>query len=251
MSKSLTVDAVAPGLEPDAEPFDGAEAVAFGAGVATLSETVRPRLRPITLMLVDEQPIVQLGVSLIAKESRRPCRVIEASGGEAAVDLARRERPDLVLLDPSLADLLLADAVRRIGAVSPASRIVVFPAHITPSIREDAARLGVHGLLGKDATPSNFLATIEAVARGERKLGETEQRDSLRRAAAKLNCAPLTPREHEIIRRAARGESNAEIASAIFLAPTTVKSYVQSALAKLEARNRVEAVFKLSELRLL
>ena len=250
MSKSLTVEAVAPGVEPDSAPFTGSEAGPFGAGTAPLSETAQPRLRRITLMLVDEQPIVQLGVSLIAKESRRPCRVIEASGGEAAVELARRERPDLVLLDPSLADLLLADAVRRIGAVSPASRIVVFPAHITPSIHEEAARLGVHGLLGKDATPANFLATIEAVARGERML-ETEQRDSLRRAAAKLNCAPLTPREHEIIRRAARGESNAEIASAIFLAPTTVKSYVQSALGKLEARNRVEAVFKLAELRLL
>ena len=251
MSKSLTVEAVAPGVEPDSAPFTGSEAGPFGAGTAPLSETAQPRLRRITLMLVDEQPIVQLGVSLIAKESRRPCRVIASlGGGEAAVELARRERPDLVLLDPSLADLLLSDAVRRIGAVSPASRIVVFPAHITPSIHEEAARLGVHGLLGKDATPANFLATIEAVARGEQML-EAEQRDSLRRAAAKLNCAPLTPREHEIIRRAARGESNAEIASAIFLAPTTVKSYVQSALGKLEARNRVEAVFKLAELRLL
>jgi DNA-binding NarL/FixJ family response regulator len=250
MSKSLTVDAIAPAAEPNPAAFDGGQAVPFEAVPAPLSETAHPRLRRITLMLVDEQPIVQLGVSLIAKESRRPCRVIEASGGEAAIELARRERPDLVLLDPSLSDLLLADAVRRIGAVSPASRIVVFPAHITPSIHEEAARLGVHGLLGKDATPANFLATIEAVARGERML-EVEQRDALRRAAAKLNCAPLTPREHEIIRRAARGESNAEIASAIFLAPTTVKSYVQSALGKLEARNRVEAVFKLSELRLL
>src|SRR5689334_17949124 len=250
MSKSLTVEALAPGAELDSAPFEAGAAVSFDPGPATLSETARPRLRRITLMLVDEQPIVQLGVSLIAKESQRPCRVIEASDGESAIELARRERPDLVLLDPSLADLMLADAVRRIAAVSPASRIVVFPAHITPSIREEAAQLGVHGLLGKDATPANFLATIEAVARGERML-EDEQRDSLRRAAAKLNCAPLTPREHEIIRRAARGESNAEIASAIFLAPTTVKSYVQSALGKLEARNRVEAVFKLSELRLL
>lgn len=250
MSKSLTVNAVAPDLEPNSSPLAESDAVPFGAGIVPLSETAHPRLRRITLMLVDEQPIVQLGVSLIAKESRRPCRIIEASGGEAAIETARRERPDLVLLDPSLADLLLADAVRRLGAVSPSSRIVLFPAHITPSIREEAARLGVHGLLGKDATPANFLATIEAIARGERML-EDEQRDALRRAAAKLNCAPLTPREHEIIRRAARGESNAEIASAIFLAPTTVKSYVQSALGKLEARNRVEAVFKLSELRLL
>jgi len=250
MSKSLIVEAAAPGVEPIAAPLDGGEAAPALVSAEPLSQTAHPRLRRITVMLVDEQPIVQLGVSLIAKESERPCRMIEASGGEAAIDLARRERPDLVLLDPSLADLLLAEAVRRIGAVSPASRIVIFPAHITPSIREEAARLGVHGLLGKDATPAHFLATIETVARGERML-EVEERDALRRAAAKLNCAPLTPREHEIIRRAARGESNAEIASAIFLAPTTVKSYVQSALGKLEARNRVEAVFKLSELRLL
>ena len=69
--------------------------------------------------------------------------------------------------------------------------------------------------------------------------------------ADKLHGSPLTPREHEIIRRAARGESNVEIAGAIYLAPTTVKSYLQSALWKLGARNRVEAVFKLSELRIL
>jgi DNA-binding NarL/FixJ family response regulator len=202
------------------------------------------------LLLVDEQPIVKLGVAIIAEDSQRPCRVVWAASGEEAIETARRERPDLVLLDPSLGDVTLADAVRRVGAVSPASRIILFPAHVTPSIREEAARLDVHGLLGKDASPSQFLLTVEAVTRGERIL-EEEQCDALRRAATKLNCAPLTPREHEIIRRAARGESNAEIASAIFLAPTTVKSYVQSALGKLEARNRVEAVFKLSELRLL
>lgn len=217
---------------------------------SALSVTTHPRLRRITMLLVDEQPIVQLGVALIARESERPCSVIMATGGQEAVDLARRDRPDIVLLDPALDDILLGEAVRRIHAVSPASRTIIFAAHITPSIREEAAGLGVHGLLGKDATPSHFLAVVEAVARGKRML-QAEQQDVLRRAAAKLNCAPLTPREHEIIRRAARGESNAEIAQAIFLAPTTVKSYVQSALGKLEARNRVEAVFKLSELRLL
>ncbi len=243
MSDLLTLDAVPPALgEGDAEAMIGAS--------EALSVTAQPRLRRITLMLVDEQPIVQLGVSIVARESVRPCRVIEATSGEDAVELARQERPDVVLLDPALGDILVSEAVRRIGAVSPASRIIIFAAHITPSIREEAAGLGVHGLLGKDATPPHFLAVVEAVARGERML-EAEQRDALRRAAAKLNCAPLTPREHEIIRRAARGESNAEIAKAIFLAPTTVKSYVQSALGKLEARNRVEAVFKLSELRLL
>ena len=237
MSDLLTVNAVGQSSDPTAMAGDP-------------SAMTTPRLRRITLLLVDEQPIVKLGVAIIAEDSPRPCRVVWAASGEEAIETARRERPDLVLLDPSLGDVTLADAVRRVGAVSPASRIILFPAHVTPSIREEAARLEVHGLLAKDASPNQFLLTVEAVTRGERIL-EEEQCDALRRAAAKLNCAPLTPREHEIIRRAARGESNAEIASAIFLAPTTVKSYVQSALGKLEARNRVEAVFKLSELRLL
>jgi two-component system nitrate/nitrite response regulator NarL len=209
-----------------------------------------PPLRRITLLVVDEQPVVQLGVRLVAAESERPCEIVEAASGSEAVDAARVRRPDLVLLDPVLGDMLLAEAVARIRAVSPSTKVVVFAAHVTPSLREEAIALGVHGLLGKDAAPARFLEMVERVATGETLL-EPEVADALRRAAAKLNGTPLTPREHEIIRRAARGESNAEIASAIFLAPTTVKSYVQSALGKLEARNRVEAVFKLSELRLL
>ncbi len=210
----------------------------------------RPRLRRITLLVVDAQPVVQMGVRLVAAESERPCEIVEAFSGAEAIEAARNHRPDVVLLDPFLGDMLLAEAARRIVALSPSTRIVIFAAHVTPSLREEAIQLGVRGLLCKDAAPHRFLDMVERVVTGETLL-EPEETDALRRAAAKLNCAPLTPREHEIIRRAARGESNAEIASAIFLAPTTVKSYVQSALGKLEARNRVEAVFKLSELRLL
>lgn len=249
MAELLTADAALPG---PGLASDGPGTPSMPEEIAShpRSGAVVEHLRPITLLLVDELPIVHLGVSLIAQESARSCELFWATSGEMGIEVARRERPDLVLLDPSLADLLLAEAVRRIAAVSPASRVIIFPAHVTPSIGEEAASLGVHGLLAKDASTDQFLSTVEAVARGQRML-EDGRRDALGRAAAKLNCAPLTPREHEIIRRAARGESNAEIADAIFLAPTTVKSYMQSALGKLEARNRVEAVFKLSELRLL
>ena len=225
--------------------LDGSAVESVEARVAS-----RPPLRRITLLVVDEQPFVQLGVRLVAAESERACELVEAASGTDAVDLARARRPDVALLDPFLGDMLLAEAVARLRAVSPSTRVILFAAHITPTLREEAVRLGVHGLLGKGTAPARFLETIERVVGGGRLL-EPEEGDALRRAAAKLNGVPLTPREHEIIRRAARGESNAEIASAIFLAPTTVKSYVQSALCKLEARNRVEAVFKLSELRLL
>jgi two-component system nitrate/nitrite response regulator NarL len=206
--------------------------------------------RQIDLLVVDGCPVVHQGVRLFMEHSDRIVIDDHAYTGQEAVDLARRSRPDLVLVDPFLPDMLLGEVVRRIRAVSPASKIVVFAAHVTPTVHDEAAGLGVHGFLGKDATPEHFVDVITRVANGE-VLADPMNHEVLRRAAEKLRCTPLTPREHEILRRAARGESNAEIAKAIFLAPTTVKSYLQSALRKLGARNRVEAVFKLSELRLL
>jgi two-component system nitrate/nitrite response regulator NarL len=216
----------------------------------TRSWTGRHIARQIELLVVDGCPVVHRGVRLFMEHSDRIQIADHAYSGQEAVDLARRARPDLVLVDPWLPDMLLAEVVRRLRAVSPASRIVVFAAHVTPTVHDVAAGLGVHGFIGKDASPEHFVDLITRVANGEI-LADPMNHEVLRRAAEKLRCTPLTPREHEILRRAAHGESNAEIAKAIFLAPTTVKSYLQSALRKLGARNRVEAVFKLSELRLL
>ncbi|MGZ8481878.1 MAG: response regulator transcription factor [Candidatus Limnocylindria bacterium] len=102
----------------------------------------------------------------------------------------------------------------------------------------------------KDSSPEQFVEVIEKVAAGETVVGRIDD-DALRRAAEKLHGPALTRREYEILRHAAMGESNAEIGRAIYLAPTTGKSYLQSALRKLDARNRVEAVAKLSDLGLL
>jgi two-component system, NarL family, nitrate/nitrite response regulator NarL len=206
--------------------------------------------RGLDVLIVDGHPVVQHGVRMLLEDADRVRSANAAETGEEAIEIARRERPDMVLLDPWLPDMLMAEAVSRIRAVSPGSKIVIFAAHLTPTIREEAARLDVNGVLGKDARPQRLLDAIERIASGELITDPIED-ELLRRAGDKLHCAPLTPREHEILRRAARGESNAEIAQAIYLAPTTVKSYLQCALRKLGARNRVEAVFKLSELRLL
>lgn len=234
---------------PASVVFPAAELDGTQPAVAQLRKR-RPHQRRISLLVVDEHPVVQLGVCLFAQGSDRFRDISGAASGEEAVAVARRERPDVALLDTCLPDLLLAEAVRRLRAVSPSTKVIVFATHVTPTVREEVAQLEVCGLLGKDASSSRFLDVITRVCAGEVLL-EPAQDDALHRAAAKLRCAPLTPREHEIMRRAARGESNAEIARAIYLAPTTVKSYLQSALGKLEARNRVEAVFKLGELGLL
>jgi two-component system, NarL family, nitrate/nitrite response regulator NarL len=210
---------------------------------------VAPR-RKLDLVVVDGHPVVRHGVRLFASGNVRIRLVGEARSGEEAIEVARRNRPDLILVDPWLSDMLIDELVERLGATAPPSRVILFAAQITPTIRDEAARLGVHGCLGKNASAEHFLEVITAVAAGEL-VSEPVDTHLLRLAAAKLGCPALTPREHEILRRAARGESNVEIARAIYLAPTTVKSYLQSALRKLGARNRVEAVFMLSELRLL
>jgi two-component system nitrate/nitrite response regulator NarL len=207
-------------------------------------------VRRIRVLVVDEPPVVQHGVRLFLQGAERIRSVDAAQTGSGAIDAVRCDRHDVVLLDPWLPDMLLEDIVRRIHAVSPGTRIIIFAAQLSPSLRDEALRLGVHGVLGKDATPERLLEAIALVAAGET-LVDPGNDQMLQRAADKVHGIPLTPREHEILRRAARGESNAEIAGAIFLAPTTVKSYLQSALRKLGARNRVEAVFKLGELRIL
>jgi two-component system, NarL family, nitrate/nitrite response regulator NarL len=211
---------------------------------------VRWSARGLDVLIVDGHPVVQHGVRSLLESTDGIRSASAADTGREAIEVARRERPDMVLLDAWLPDMLMVEAVNRIRAVSPGSKIVVFASQLTPTIREEAGRLDVDGILGKDARPQRLLDAIERIAGGELVIDPVED-ELLRRAGDKLHCAPLTPREHEILRRAARGESNAEIAQAIYLAPTTVKSYLQCALRKLGARNRVEAVFKLSELRLL
>jgi DNA-binding NarL/FixJ family response regulator len=206
--------------------------------------------RPLRLLVVDEHPVVRYGVRQFADSSGIIGVVDEAASGAEAIDSARRSGQDLALMDAWLPDMLLAEAVSRLRGVSPSTRVLVFASHVSPLIRDQMTRLEVQGFLRKAASLKQFTEAVSRAALGET-IADTDHREDLRRAAARLLYAPLTAREYEILQLAARGDSNAEIASAIYLAPTTVKSYLQSALQKLGARNRVEAVFKLSELRLL
>lgn len=208
------------------------------------------RARPISVLVIDAHPVVHLGLSMLVRPEGRIRIVGAAHSGKDGVDAARRDRPDVALLDPSLPDMLLAEAVQRLRAVSPGSRIVLFPERVTPTLRDDMVQLDVDGCVCKDVGAERFSELLERVAAGEA-LGGPRLDEALQAAASKLRRPPLTHREHEILRRVARGESNAEIAAVVYLAPTTVKSYLQSALRKLGARNRVEAVFKLGELGLL
>jgi DNA-binding NarL/FixJ family response regulator len=214
---------------------------------ATLS---RAPGRAVRVLVVDHHPVVQLGVRLFLAADEQ----VEVTGGAStaaeAVDMARRDRPDIALLEPNLPDMLLEELVEHLRASSPNTRLVVFAAHISPTIREQVTKLGIHGLVGQGSSAEEVIDVVARVAAGE-VVGAPASEHLLRDVADKLHCTALTAWEHEILRHAARGASNSEIAAEIFLAPTTVKSYLQSALGKLGARNRAEAVFMLGELGLL
>jgi two-component system nitrate/nitrite response regulator NarL len=235
----------------------GSEVVAAGSQPTGIgSEFERPPSRPVVgrvrLLVLDHNPVVREGVRLFVTEHSDRIDIVGAvTTGQEAIDVARENRPNVVQLDAWLPDMSLAEAVHRIRAVSPGSRIVLFTAPLTPARRDEAQKLGVEGLLGKDADPVRLVEVLTRVAAGEVLVAEDVSDRTLELAAIRLGCAPLTKREYEILRRAAEGESNSEIAAAIFLAPTTVKSYLQSALGKLGARNRAGAVATLGRVGLL
>jgi two-component system, NarL family, nitrate/nitrite response regulator NarL len=204
----------------------------------------QPTARRLRVLVVDHQPVVQHGIRLFLEGHTRFTVCATAETGTGAVAEARRGRPDVALLNPWLPDMLLEDLVERLRASSPNTRLIVFASQLTPTLRDQVAKLGIHGLLDRGAAPDDVAVMLGRVGAGETVTPPPSDR-VLHDAAAKLNCAALTAREHEILRLAARGASNSEIAAQIYLAPTTVKSYLQSALGKLGARNRVEAVYKL------
>ncbi|MFA4929605.1 MAG: response regulator transcription factor [Patulibacter sp.] len=206
--------------------------------------------RRLSVLVIDHHPVVQQGVRLFLDGGERAFRIIGATTGGEAIDVARESRPEIALFEPSLPDMLLGELVERLRACSPNTRLVAFAAQLSPTLRDQVAALEIEGFVSKNADPGTLIATVARVAAGD-VVPPPPAQQVLRDAADKLHCAALTAREHEILRRAARGANNAEIAAEIFLAPTTVKSYLQSALAKLGARNRVEAVFKLGDLGLL
>jgi two-component system nitrate/nitrite response regulator NarL len=202
------------------------------------------------LLVIDVQLVIHHGVRQFAQQCGAIGEVATARSGREAITVARQFRPDVALIDTWLPDMLLNEAVRGIRAASPRTRIIVYAPRVTPSLREAAVGLDVDGVLGKDATAESFAEVVCGVASGK-PCAPSVDSDLLDHMAKKLGCQPLTAREYEILRWVARGESNAGIAREVFLAPTTVKSYLQNALRKLGARNRAEAVFMLSELRLL
>jgi DNA-binding NarL/FixJ family response regulator len=196
---------------------------------------------PIRILIVEDQRIVREGLVALFEDEPEIVIVGEAAGGEAALELYARLRPDLVLMDLQMTGVDGAEATRRIRAIDPAARILVLTTYATDEFIFAALRAGAQGYLLKDASADELVAAIQAVRMGQTQLSPA--------VAARLVAGvggggpePITPRELEVLTLLGRGQSNDAIAAALGIAPRTVKVHVQNILGKLGAANRTEAV---------
>lgn len=206
--------------------------------------------RAARVMVVDDHPVVRDGVALLLSGEPELTVVGSAESGRAGLERAPLLRPDVVLLDLRLPDMAASEVAAGLRTRCPAARIVVFTAHGDHRDIRAVLDAGAHGCLVKDAAATDLADALRRVLRGERVVDRRMVPGEPGSSTA-LAGSGLTPREFEVLRHAAQGRTNPEIAEATGLARNTVKTYLQSALHKLGARNRVEAISRASELGLL
>ena len=202
----------------------------------------------VSVLIADDQQLVRAGFRAIL-ETQDDLEVVgEAGDGLAAVDLARRRQPDVVLMDVQMPGMDGLEATRRIlGGAAPAAAILVLTTFDLDEYVYDALRAGAAGFLLKDVRPEDLAAAVRTVAAGDALIAPAVTRRLVERFAALLpvpvpGVDELTPREREVLEVLARGRSNAEIAAGFGLGEETVKTHVRRILAKLGARDRVQAV---------
>ncbi|MEU4115216.1 response regulator transcription factor [Kitasatospora sp. NPDC028055] len=208
-----------------------------------------------TVLIVDDQPLQRYGFRMLL-ESQPDTEVVgEAAHGTEAVRLTAGLRPDVVLMDIRMPGMDGIEATRRIVAGGGRSRILVLTTFDLDEYAHAALRAGASGFLLKDARPEELLAGIRAVAEGDAVVAPAITRRLLDAYAHHLPVRPvgaapvddprleaLTEREREILVAIAQGWTNSEIAQRLVLAESTVKTHVSRVLAKIGARDRVQAV---------
>jgi DNA-binding NarL/FixJ family response regulator len=206
---------------------------------------------PIQVLIVDDQALVRAGFRMILEIEPDLLVVGEASDGGQAVVEARRLHPDIVLMDVRMPGVDGIAATQQIaGDPDGRSRVVMLTTFDMDEYVYGALRSGASGFLLKDTKPELLVAGIRAVHAGEsllapsvtKRMIDTFLNRSQATSAEMRRLSLLTPRESEVLRLVARGLSNAEIASALYVSETTVKTHVGRLLAKLGLRDRVHPV---------
>ena len=205
---------------------------------------------PVRVLVCDDQALIRTGFTTIIDAQPDLEVAGECGDGRAAVDLARRLHPDVVVMDVRMPELDGIEATRLLagaGVEHPVKVLVVTTFNLDEYVYE-ALRAGASGFLLKDVPPEQLAAGIRVVAQGDALLAPSITKRLIEEYALKQQVAPpagldeLTARELEVLKLLARGLSNAEIAAELVVSETTVKTHVAHVLMKLGLRDRVQAV---------
>lgn len=212
----------------------------------------------IRLAIVDDQPLVRAGIRMTFEPEADLTVVGEGADGDAAVELAHRERPDVLLLDVQMPGRDGLDAAREILSGDSATKILMLTTFDLDEYVYAAMRAGASGFLLKDMPGEEIVTAVRQAARGAdallapaltRRLVERFAAAPPKPTLARLDA--LTSREIEVLELIAQGLSNAEIADRLVLGEATVKTHVARILMKLGLRDRVQAAIFAYEVRLI
>jgi len=201
----------------------------------------------IRVALADDQAMVRAGFRMIVQSQPDMKFAGEAADGQDAIDLVRREKPDVILMDIRMPRL---DGIAATRQIAGQTRVVILTTYELDEYVFDALAAGASAFLLKAAPPEDLIRAIRVVASGDALLAPSVTRrlieefarrpEPAARSAKRLEA--LTERELAVLKEVARGQTNAEIAFRLHVAETTVKTHVAHMLDKLELRDRVQAV---------
>lgn len=204
----------------------------------------------VRVLIADDQQLIRVGFRLVLEAEDDIEVVGEAGDGAAAVARADALRPDVVLMDVRMPGMDGIAATEQIVRQHPRTRVLVLTTFDLDEYAFGAVRAGASGFLLKDAQRHELISAVRAVHRGDAALSPRVTRRLLDHLGPRLPAVAsgpdpleqLTERERDVFLAIARGLTNAEIAEALFLSESTVKTHVGRVLAKLEARDRIHAV---------
>ncbi|HWK91756.1 MAG TPA: response regulator transcription factor [Luteimicrobium sp.] len=218
--------------------------------MAGMSDAGTPAGTPIRVVLVDDDPLVRSGLGLILGGAPDLEIVGQADDGRAALALVEEQRPDVVLMDIRMPVMDGIEATARLRSVASPPRVIVLTTFGADDHVVRALVAGAAGFLLKDTPPADIVEAVRRVAVGEPMLSPavvatlidrvTKQQEPGRAARARERLGRLTDREREIAEAVARGLSNAQIASELYLSVPTVKAHVGHIFTKLDVDNRVQ-----------
>jgi DNA-binding NarL/FixJ family response regulator len=231
---------------------------------------IDPAAGPLRRLIVDDQPIIRRGLSMMLAEEPGIVIVGQAADGLEAIEVALSTQPDVVVMDLQMPRASGVVATREITACLPNTRVVVLSTYDHDDLVFEAIKAGAQAYLLKDACEREVLETVRAVHRGESRLSPLIARkvmaqfrhfsagsapqlpavsipspsEPLPGSSPGSSADPLTDKESRVLDLLAQGRSNKQIAAALFLAEGTVKNYVSRIMDKLHARSRTELALR-------